>query len=374
MNTTTSPDASVNPAPLRFEPHFEAPEKDEAQTTADMNETFHKIQKKVFDDTGHAHRGVHAKSHGILRGELHVAPNLPSVLAQGVFARCRSYPVVMRLSTVPGDILDDAVSTPRAVALKIIGAEGARLPSSENDVTQDFIFINGPAFGAPTAHAFAKNLKLVAATTDKAPGLKKVLSAVFRGAEKVSEALGHESSTLLTLGGHPETHPLGDTYYSQTPFLYGDNAVKISLAPVSPQLLALKRAPVDLKGKPNGLRDALLAHFALHGGDWDVRVQFCTDLKTMPIEDASKVWPEDVSPFITVGRIRVDPQTSWSTERSAAVDDGMSFSPWHGLAVHRPLGSVNRVRKVIYETAARFRAERDGVSLLEPRSLDSFPK
>jgi hypothetical protein len=374
MNTTTPPGASANPAPLRFEPHFEAPEKDEAQTTAAMNETFHKIQKKVFDDTGHAYRGVHAKSHGILRGELHVAPNLPSVLAQGVFAQCRSYPVVLRLSTVPGDILDDAISTPRAIALKIIGVEGARLPSSENDVTQDIIFVNGPAFGAPTAHAFAKNLKLVAATTDKAPGLKKVLSAVFRGAEKISEALGHESSTLLSLGGHPETHPLGDTYYSQTPFLYGDNAVKISLAPASPQLLALKRAPVDLKGKPNGLREALLAHFALYGGDWDVRVQFCTDLKTTPIEDASKVWPEDVSPFITVGQIRVDPQTSWSIERSAAVDDGMSFSPWHGLATHRPLGSVNRVRKVIYETAARFRAERDRISLVEPRSLDNFPK
>ncbi len=374
MSDTPTPGARANPAPLRFEPHFEAPEKDEAHTQADMNETFNKIQQKVFDDTGHAYRGVHAKSHGILRGELHVAPNLPPVLAQGVFAKCRTYPVVMRLSTVPGDILDDAVSTPRAVALKIIGVEGARLPSSENDVTQDFIFINGPAFGTPTAKAFAKNLKLVAATTDEAPGLKKVLSAVFRGAEKVAEALGHESPTLLALGGHPETHPLGDTYYSQTPFLYGDSIVKLSLAPVSPRLLALTKAPVDLKGKPNGLRDALLTFFSAHGADWELRVQFCTDLQTMPIEDASKVWPQNVSPFITVGRIRVDPQTAWSPERSAAVDDAMAFNPWHGLAAHRPLGSVNRVRKVVYETAARFRAERDRVSLVEPRNLDNFPR
>jgi hypothetical protein len=374
MSTTPPPGAGATPAPLRFEPHFEAPEKNEAQTTVDMNEIFHKIQQKVFDDTGHAYRGVHAKSHGILRGELHVAPNLPPLLAQGVFARCRTYPVVMRLSTVPGDILDDAVSTPRAIAMKIVGVEGARLPSSENDVTQDFIFVNGPAFGAPTAHAFAKNLKLVAATTDKAPGLKKVISAVFRGAEKVSEALGHESSTLSSLGGHPETHPLGDTYYSQTPFLYGDYAVKFSLAPLSPALVALRKAPVDLKGKPNGLRDALLTYFTVHGGEWELRLQFCTDLDAMPIEDASKVWPEDVSPFVTVGRVRVDPQTAWSPERSTAVDDGMAFSPWHGLAAHRPLGSVNRVRKVVYETAARFRAERYGVSLLEPRTLDNFPK
>jgi len=215
---------------------------------------------------------------------------------------------------------------------------------------------------------------LVAATTDKAPGLKKVLSAVFQGAEKLSEALGHESATLLSLGGHPETNPLGDTYFSQTPFLYGDSMVKFALVPVSPGLVALKRAPVDLKGKPNGLRDAMLTHFAVHGGDWDLRVQFCTDLKTMPIEDASKVWPEDVSPFVSVARVRVDPQTAWSEERSKAVDDQMSFSPWHGLAAHRPLGSVNRVRKLVYETAARFRAERDGVCIAEPRNLDGLPK
>jgi hypothetical protein len=339
-----------------------------------MNGLFQKIQGKVFEDTGHAYRGVHAKSHGILRGELHVAANLPAVLAQGLFARCRAYPVVLRLSTVPGDILDDAVSTPRGLALKIIGVEGSRLPSSENDVTQDFVLVNGPAFGTPTAKAFAKNLKLVAATTDKAPQLKKVLSAVLRGAEKVSEALGHESPTLLSLGGHPETHPLGDTYYSQAPLLYGDYMVKVALVPVSPQLVALTKAPVDLKGKPNGLRDALLKFFGTQGADWELRVQLCTDLKAMPIEDASKVWPEELSPYVTVGRVRVDPQTAWSEERSAAVDDGMSFSPWHGLAAHRPLGSIMRVRKVVYETAARFRAERDRVSIAEPHNLDNFPK
>lgn len=361
-------------APLRFEPHYEVAEKDEAQTVSDMNGIFQKIQQTVFDDSGHAFRGVHAKSHGILRGELHVLPNLPPLLAQGVFARCRTYPIVMRLSTVPGDILDDAVSTPRGVAIKVIGVEGARLPSSENDVTQDFVLVNGPAFGAPTAHKFQQSLKLVAATTDKAPGLKKVLSAVLQGAEKVSAALGHESSTLLALGGHPETHPLGDIYYSQTPYLFGDSMVKFSLAPVSQALLALKNAPVDLKGKPNGLRDAVVAYFATFGGDWELRVQFCTDLRAMPIEDASVAWPESLSPFVAVARVRVDPQVAWSEPRSKAVDDGMSFSPWHGLAVHRPLGSVNRVRKGVYETAARFRAQRDGVTVGEPRSLEGFPK
>jgi len=45
--------------------------------------------------------------------------------------------------------LDDSVSTPRGLARKVIGVEGERREGSEGDVTQDYVLINGPAFGAP---------------------------------------------------------------------------------------------------------------------------------------------------------------------------------------------------------------------------------
>jgi hypothetical protein len=45
---------------------------------------------------------------------------------------------------------------------------------------------------------------------------------------------------------------------------------------------------------------------------------------------------------------------------SESLDDGLSFNPWHGLAEHRPLGSVNRVRRAAYESSATFRGERNG--------------
>jgi hypothetical protein len=116
-----------------------------------------------------------------------------------------------------------------------------------------------------------------------------------------------------------------------------------------------------------------MSHFAQAGGEWELRVQLCTDLGTMPIEDASVRWPEDESPFVTVARIVMRPQLAWTETRSAAIDDGMSFSPWHGLAAHRPLGAVMRVRKRVYEMSARFRAERNGVRMAEPRTADELP-
>ena len=74
-----------------------------------------------------------------------------------------------------------------------------------------------------------------------------------------------------------------------------------------------------------------------------------------------------------MARIVARPQVAWSAGRSAAVDDGMSFSPWHGLAAHRPIGSVMRVRKAVYAMASRYRSEHNATQVQEPRSLTSLP-
>ena len=61
-------------------------------------------------------------------------------------------------------------------------------------------------------------------------------------------------------------------------------------------------------------------------------------------DDASVEWPEDESPCLTVGRIVAPPQPVWGEARARSIDDGLAFSPWHGPAAHRPLGSISRAR------------------------------
>jgi len=358
--------------PLRFEAGFETPEDDEAQTSFDLQTTMRSISTKTYEDSGRAIRSVHAKTHGLLLAELTVEAGLPAAYAQGLFAQPGTYPVVMRLSTTPGDILADDVSTPRGMGIKVVGVEGPRVGGSEHDVTQDFVLVNGPVFSTPTAKKFLGSAKLLAATTDKAPNLKRLFSAVARGAEKAIEAVGGESATIKGLGGHPETHPLGETYYSQVPILYGPYMAKVQVAPVAPELTALTDAPVDLKDRPDGLRDAVVEHFARHGGEWEVRIQLCTDLEKMPIEDASVEWPESDSPYVTVARLRAAPQKAYGEELARRIDEGMQFNPWHALAAHRPLGSVMRVRKAVYAMSKRFRAERNGIEITEPRDIEAL--
>jgi hypothetical protein len=369
MTVSKVPSTSILPIPVRYEPSMEMIDEHEAKTIQGLIETTERIQAIVAANVGRAKRGVHAKAHGLLVGELEILPGLPAVLTHGLFAIPQIYPTVLRLSTIPGDLLDDAVSVPRAASLKIVGVGGPRVPGSEQDITQDFLFLNGKAFGAPTPDAFLRTLKVLAATTDKAPGSKKVLSSVVRMLEKVVEGFHGQSPTLLTLGGYPKVDILGDEFYTQAPMLYGDYIAKLALKPFSDNLRALTRKPLNLSGHPDGIREAVVEFFRTNSAVWDIQVQLCTNPEIMPIEDASVIWPESESPFLSVARLRMPAQNAWRADRIELLDERMSFSPWHALASHRPLGGIMRVRQAVYAAAAQYRIDYNHQTLVEPRSV-----
>ena len=75
------------------------------------------------------------------------------------------------------------------------------------------------------------------------------------------------------------------------------------------------------------------------------------------------------SPYVPVARLLVPSQPSWNAARARVIDEGLAFSPWHGIAAHRPLGSVMRLRRQAYENAQRFRAERNQRALSEPKAI-----
>jgi hypothetical protein len=359
--------------PVRFASSVETIQPDEAEVIGQLNQSFQSILDTTSRDYGHAVRAVHAKAHGIARGTLTVADALPPELAQGLFAAPGRYEAVIRLSTNPGDILDDSIGLPRGLALKVIGVEGERLPGSEGDTTQDFIMVNAPVFAAPDAKAFSKNLKLLAGTTDKAEGAKKLLSGVLRAFEATLETVGLESATLKQMGGAANVHPLGETYFSQTPFRYGDHIAKFQLAPVSPALTRLTGDIVSTSGRPDALREAVREVLIEQGGTWELRVQLNRDLEAMPVEDPTKEWKEADSPFQTVATLEIPPQLSWEHGGSDAVDDALSYSIWHGIAAHRPLGNVNRARRDTYAHSAGFRRHFNGCPVHQPRALAELP-
>ncbi len=351
--------------PVPFGPQVETVKPDEAQTIAQLCEAFDTILEKTATDYGHAVRSVHAKAHGILKGTLTVDAGLPPELAQGLFAKAGEHVIYMRLSTNAGDILPDAISLPRGLALKVLDVEGERLPGAEG-TTQDFVMVNGKVFQAKTADSFLGSLKMLAKTTDRMEGTKTVMSSMLRGVNSALEAVGIESTTVASLGGAPNVDPLGETYYSVTPFRYGDYVAKFSIAPVAPALTALTGRTIDATDHADAIRDTVQGEMRAIEGEWEFRVQLCRDLDNQPVEDPTVEWKEDEAPFQRVATLRVKPQDSWNPAQVEAVDEKMRFGVWTGLAAHRPLGNINRARNAPYRHSADFRQNFNKCPIHEP--------
>ena len=354
--------------PVAYDRSVETVQDDEAETVAQLNVVFDQILNKTAADYGHAVRAVHAKAHGVLAATLTVESGLPPELAQGLFAQPGSHTAYLRISTNAGDILPDAISLPRGMSLKVLDVPGERLPGSTG-TTQDFLFVNGKVFQTETSGAFLSNLKLLAPTTDRMEDAKKVLSAGLRGVRQVIEATGMQAPSALTsLGGAPQSDPIGETYYSTTAFRYGDYIAKFSLQPVAVDMSALAGAEIDVDGRENAIREDVRRDMSRLEAEWAFCVQLCRELKQQPVEDATVLWDEADAPFVKVATLKASRQDSWSAANVQAIDEGMRFSVWTGIAAHRPLGIINRARRETYRHSADFRAAFNNCPLHEPTS------
>jgi catalase len=352
-------------SPVPFSPDVEVYEDDEEKTIMGIVEAFDTILDRTAKDYGHAVRSVHAKAHAILVGTLSVKEGLPPELAQGLFANPGKHTVYMRISTNAGDILPDAVSLPRGLALKVVDVDGPRLSDAKGNA-QDFVLVNGPVFQARTSKKFLTSLKMLAKTTDRIEGTKKTVSKILQTVNTALETVGVSSPAVQSMGGAPNVDPLGETYFSVTPFRYGEYMAKFRLRPVSEDLTILTGKVIDVADRVDAIRETVQAEMSHLTGDWEFQVQLCRDLQEQPIEDPTVEWEENKAPFVTVATIHADPQDSWSTEQVHKVDEGMGFSVWTGLKAHRPLGNINRARKIPYEHSARFRQQFNRCPIHEP--------
>ena len=85
----------------------------------------------------------------------------------------------------------------------------------------------------------------------------------------------------------------------------------------------------------------------------------------MSVENSQEEWLESDAPFYKVASILI-PEQEFDTPDKNDKCENLSFNPWHALPEHRPLGAVNRVRKVIYPHISQTRHELNTVPVIEP--------
>jgi hypothetical protein len=91
----------------------------------------------------------------------------------------------------------------------------------------------------------------------------------------------------------------------------------------------------------------------------------------MGVEASTIAWRESDAPFYKVATITIAPQR-FSSPAQDAFGDGLSFTPWHALPEHRPLGVVNRVRRVVYQELSKLRHELNAMPRREPTAEEAF--
>ncbi len=307
-----------------------------------------RMQREFEDGARPATRGLHAKGR-CLQAEVSIDNGeLPAELRVGLFASNRTHPAWVRFSNGDPHVQADREGDVRAMAIKLLDVPGEKLLESEADATtHDFLLNHTPAVATADVIHFADVIDH--AESGRNPALAFLDWNPF-DIELDSILLAIDAITT------PIINPLSTSYWSQTPYRLGPeaSAVKYRARPCEGQALGLEFDDED----PNHFTPSMEEQ--LERGDvcFEFAVQRQTDPERMPIEDASIEWSTSESPFIPVARIVFSAQDFVSEEQVDSCEH-FSFTPWHALPEHRPLGSLNRARKRAYDTIS---ARRHGLN------------
>jgi hypothetical protein len=168
-----------------------------------------------------------------------------------------------------------------------------------------------------------------------------------------------------------QTSPLEARYWSTVPYLLGEGqAMMYSVRPRIPKRSWIPGYPFPTS--PIYLRTAMIETLAKGPIDFDFMVQRQTDPFRMPIENAGVRWPEKLSPFVTVATLRM-PQQVFDSQAQFDFARNLSYTPWHAVAEHRPLGNQNRARRRMYFELRRLRQSMNATPHLEPTGNETFP-
>ncbi len=315
----------------------------------------------VIDDTirrqyqpGAARRDAHPKAHGCVKAEFRVDAKLDPRFAKGIFLPGRVYEAWVRFSNGnPDASKPDTDGNERGMSMKLMGVPGTKILESEpDDMTQDFVMMSHPTF-------FLKD------AADAVPFFEELGSDSKLDKLKIPFTLGvGQLSTLLKINSLKIANPLQTRYWTPVPYQLGTGTDRMAIK-YSARSCSASVDPMPKNPGPNFLREAMRS--TLLAGDACMRfmIQPRTSEK-LDVEDARTEWPEADAPFYDVATVQI-PRQSFDSPDQLAFCENLSFTPWHALPEHRPLGGINRLRKIVYERISSRRHLMNNMPRTEPQ-------
>lgn len=285
-------------------------------------------------------RSLHTKGHVGAAATLEVRADLPDDLRVSLFATPGPHRCVVRYSNGLGRREGDAMPDVRGLAVKVFDVPGPKLIGGlEHATTQDFLLITPRAFPVGTPEDFIKFID--AAERGPVALLPRLISRF---------GLGHALTILWAVLTMPRPSSLATTpFHTVVPLRFGAHAGKLMLAPLE--------TGGPGAGGADRYRDDLVRRLAAGPIRYELRIQRFVDEQRTPIEDASVEWSTDVSPWVPLATLTI-PRTDLTSDPAKATEaeiEAMSFDPWHATDDLRPLGAMNRIRKLAYGLSSQAR-------------------
>ncbi len=319
-------------------------------------ETFTNQMRGLWKSGGFE-RGGNTKTHGIVRGEFIIHDNLPTQFRHGIYAKPQTFRAWVRFSG-PGPYITPDIDDVgfMSISIKLLGVPGEKLIDEEKH-TLDMFGVSTPTFVTPDMKANAQLQK---------ESLKNAQVYYFLNFQRP-----HILDMIMQgLWTKTQSSPFEAPYFSCVPYLLGEGqAMQYSVWPKSDKKTPIPRLP--LRPPDDYLREAMVA--ALDAGDveLDIRLQLQTDPHLMPIENNAVLWPERLSPRVSVATLRL-PKQKFDSPAQMEFAKQLSYNPWHTIAEHRPLGNQSRARGRMYLELSKLRHDMNRVPHYEPNGDEVF--
>jgi hypothetical protein len=302
-------------------------------------------------------RGGNTKTHGIVRAEFIVHSDIPEKMRRGIYAEPKTYRAWVRFSG-PGPYITPDIDDVgfMSISIKLLGVPGPKLMEEEK-FTQDMFGVSTPTFVTPDTNANAQ-LQIESG--------KNAQIYYFLNLHR------HHVLDFIMQGLWLKTQssPFEAPYFSCVPYLLGEGqAMQYSVWPKTNRRTPIPRLP--LRPPDDYLRNAMVATLAKEDVELDIRLQLQTDPYLMPLENNAVLWPEKLSPRVSVATLRI-PRQKFDSPAQMNFARQLSYNPWHCIAEHRPLGNQSRARRRMYDTLSKLRHSVNGVPLYEPTGDEVF--
>ncbi|WP_218668943.1 hypothetical protein [Variovorax sp. KK3] len=329
---------------------------DEEKFVDSIVESFTQQMRDLWKPGGFE-RGGNTKTQGLVRAEFTVHDDIPPHMKRGIYAKPQTFRAWVRFSG-PGPYITPDIEDVgfMSISIKLLGVPGPKLMDDEQH-TLDMFGVSTPTFVTPDVKANA------------ALQIESVKNAQLFYFVNLRES--HILDLVMqSLFIKTQSSPFEAPYFSCVPYLMGEGqAMQYSVWPTSAKRTPIPRLP--LRPPDDYLRIAMVNTLAERDVELDIRLQMQTDPHRMPIENAGVLWPEKLSPRVSVATLRI-PRQRFDSPAQIAFARRLSYNPWHTIAEHRPLGNQSRARRRMYWALSQLRQGMNGVPHYEPDGNEVF--